>query len=205
MVVGLTLALLHPGHVCSAVRADLRSHVLHRGRVVAQQTMRTRMTASRLRLVRCRLTVRLAVRLRVLRRRQARILRGLRGTSEFGLQLRKLILETFVLRCQLLLLGAKSGVLRAQLFDHRHGDGERGLTLEANCNRCRELAHTPNLHMTCSRKPNQDTRLRRPQLGLQSRTLSAGAEQFPFLLTPVPQLLFWPSGGLLFRRKRLGA
>src|SRR3954451_24440288 len=87
--------------------------------------------------VRCRLTVRPAVRLRVLRRRQARILRGLRGTSEFGLQLRKLILETFVLRCQLLLLGAKSGVLRAQLFDHRHGDGERGLTLEANCNRCR--------------------------------------------------------------------
>jgi len=27
----------------------------------------------------------------------------------------------------------------------------------------------------------------------------------PYLLTPVPQLLFWPSGGLLFRRKRLGA
>src|SRR4051794_16135964 len=36
------------------------------------------------------------------------------------------------------------------------------------------------------------------------RALRPG-DAMPFLLTPVPQLLFWPSGGLLFRRKRLGA
>jgi hypothetical protein len=119
VVVHLARALRHPREVRGAMRAPRRTHVLHRGRIVTQGTMRARMAPARPRRGGRRVCGR--VRLRPLRRRHARIPRGLLRPPKPGPQrrdLRPLPLDLSVLgaplAAQVFVLGPQSTVLRLQ-------------------------------------------------------------------------------------------